>query len=371
MKNIRSIFELCLALLLIGLGSYAGLAQQTAQSHEQQPPPAAFGYDIFRALPEPIVEGPVDEDYLISPGDEIIISVWGQLNLKHALTVSEDGFIELPDEGGRVFTNGVSLRESKRLITESLSRIYSSYINIENPGASTAFVDVKLGKVRKLLVYVMGEVKSQGTYTISSAVATILNLLNNAGGVKETGSLREIRIRRADGTIDVVDLYDLLITGKMDTKKNRVRYGDYIIVPLKAKSATIKGEVKRPGIYQFVPGMTVKDLVEQAEGLKEEVYLDRADLVRTAEDFSKKLTIFSLKDLYKEERPGYYAFTGNEEKNFNLTLVEWASFGSLLQAERPTMAARWIIRSLLFRAYESVFLSRTSPLMKEKLGFET
>jgi len=76
--------------------------------------------------------------------------------------------------------------------------------------------------------------------------------------------------------------------------------------------------MKRPGIYQFVPGMTVKDLVEQAEGLKEEVYLDRADLVRTAEDFSKKLTIFSLKDLYKEERPGHYVFSGNEEKNFQL-----------------------------------------------------
>jgi protein involved in polysaccharide export with SLBB domain len=412
MKNIKIIPELSLFLLLISLCSYLTFAQQPPQQEPQQQvsqqPPAAFGYDIFRALPEPITEGPVDEEYLISPGDEIIVAVWGQLNLKHVLTVSEDGYVELPDEGGRVFTNGASLRELKRLITESLSRIYSSYINIGNPGASTAFVDVKLGKVRKLLVYVMGEVKSQGTYTISSAVATILNLLNNAGGVKEIGSLREIKLRRADGTVDTVDLYDLLITGKMDTKKNRVKYGDYIIVPLKAKSATIKGEVKRPGIYemvgkeglrdlmrfaggltsnaylnraqirryevnagekfidldlekivsdpgqdfglvdgdevtifpnivvrrrmveiqgkgikrpgiyQFIPGMTVRDLIEQAEGLKEEVYLDRADLVRTAEDFSKKLTIFSLKDLYKEERPGYYVFTGNAEKNFNL-----------------------------------------------------
>jgi protein involved in polysaccharide export with SLBB domain len=382
-------------------------AQQTQESQEKEQLPA-FGYDIFRALPEPISEGPIDELYLLSPGDEVIITVWGQLNLKYPLTVSEDGFIEIPDEGGRVFTNGVSLKELKRLVTERLSRIYSSYINSANPSASTAFVDVKLGKVRRLLVYVVGEVKNQGAYTISSGVATLLNVLNNAGGVKETGSLREIKVRRANGTIDAVDLYEFLITSKLDIKKSRILYGDYVLVPLKAKSVTIKGEVKRPGIYelignegikeligfagglasnaylkriqirrfeisagekfidldgesilndpnqnftladgdrvtlfpnivvrrrmveiqgegikrpgvyQYTSGMTVKDLIEQAEGLKEDIYLERADLVRTAEDFSKMLTIFSLKDLYKEESPGHYVYTGAEEKNFKL-----------------------------------------------------
>ena len=368
----------------------------------------AFGYDIFRELPEPITEGPVDEEYLLSPGDEIIVTVWGQLNLEYPLTVSEDGYIDIPDEGGRVFTNGVSLKELKRLVAERLSQIYSSYINLENLAQSTAFVDVKLAKVRKLLVYVVGEVETQGVYTISSSVATLLNLLNNAGGVKETGSLREIKIRRADGKVDVVDLYDFLITGRIDTRKARIRYGDYIIVPLKEKSVTIKGEVRRPGIYEVVgkegvknliqfagglnsnaylkrsqvrrfeigvgekfidldlesvfndskrdfdlmdgdevtifpnivvrrrlveiegegikrpgiyeyrAGMTVKDLIEQAEGLKEYVYLERADLVRTEEDFSKRLTIFSLKDLYKEEKPGHNVYTGDDEKNFAL-----------------------------------------------------
>lgn len=368
----------------------------------------AFGYDIFRELPEPITEGPVDEQYLLSPGDEIIITVWGQLNLEYPLTVSEDGYIDIPDEGGRVFTNGVSLKELKRLAAEKLSQIYSSYINLENPAQSTAFVDVKLGKVRKLLVYVVGEVETQGVFTISSSVATLLNLLNNAGGVKETGSLREIKIRRADGKVDVIDLYDFLITGRIDTRKTRIRYGDYIIVPLKKKSVTIKGEVKRPGIYevignegiknliqfagglnsnaylkrsqvrrheigvgekfidldlesifndskrdfalmdgdeltifpnivvrrrlveirgegikrpgiyQYSAGMTVKDLIRQAEGLKEYVYLERADLVRTEEDFSKRLTTFSLKDLFKEEKPGHYVYTGEDEKNFAL-----------------------------------------------------
>jgi len=404
---------LALCLVLICGGSLLGLAQDQKASEknpesQKETKIYAFGYDIFRELPEPITEGPVDEEYLLSPGDEIIVTVWGQLNLEYPLTVSEDGYIDIPDEGGRVFTNGVSLKELKRLVAEKLSQIYSSYINLENPARSTAFVDVKLAKVRKLLVYVVGEVETQGVYTISSSVATLLNLLNNAGGVKETGSLREIKIRRADGKVDVVDLYDFLITGRIDTRKARIRYGDYIIVPLKEKSVTIKGEVRRPGIYEVVgkegvknliqfaggldsnaylkrsqvrrfeigvgekfidldlesvfndskrdfdlmdgdevtifpnivvrrrlveiegegikrpgiyeyrAGMTVKDLIEQAEGLKEYVYFERADLVRTEEDFSKRLTIFSLKDLYKEEKPGHYVYTGDDEKNFAL-----------------------------------------------------
>jgi len=411
MKKIKIIFILSFCMVLIyGISQliFAWGISEKSQDSQKETKIYAFGYDIFRQLPEPITEGPVDEEYLLSPGDEIIVSIWGQLSEEYPLAVSEDGYIDIPDEGGRVFTNGVSLKELKKVVTKKLSQIYSSYINFENPARSTAFVDVKLAKVRKLLVYVVGEVETQGAYTISSSVATLLNLLNNAGGVKETGSLREIKMRRADGKVDMVDLYDFLITGKIDNKKTRIRFGDYIIVPLKEKSVTVKGEVKRPGIYELIgnegiknliefaggldsnaylersqvrryeigvgekfidldlksvfndskkdfalmdgdevtvfpnivvrrrlvevkgdgikrpgiyeyrPGMTVKDLIGQAEGLKEYVYLERADLVRTEEDFSKRLTTFSLKDLYKEESPGHYVYTGKDERNFAL-----------------------------------------------------
>jgi polysaccharide biosynthesis/export protein len=387
------------AIFLILLSS--GLQAQTK-------PLAAFGYDIFREAKEQIVEGPVDEQYILSPGDEIIITLWGQVNQRYPLTVSEDGFIEIPDGGGRIFTNGVSFKELRAMVMRNLAGIYAAYINIANPSQSTAYVDIKLGKLRRLLVFVVGEVKNQGTYAISSGVATLINLLNNAGGVKETGSLREIKIRRADGTVDTVDLYEFLITGKIDTKKIQVRAGDYIIVPLKTKSVSIQGEIKRSGIYeavgneglkdlirfaggltsnaylkrtqvrrfevnagekfldlnldaifnggkpdfvladgdevsvfpnvlvrrpfveiqgsgvkrsgvyQYTPGMTVKDLIEEAEGLKEDVFLARADLVRTMEDFSKKLTIFSLQDLFKLDPAGQYVFSGTADKNFPL-----------------------------------------------------
>lgn len=382
-------------------------SQSTTQETAKETEIFAFGYDIFKAPPEPIIEGPVDETYLISPRDELLITVWGELNLNYLLVVSEDGFIDIPDEGGRVYTNGVTLKELKRLVIRNLSQIYSSYINAENPASSSAFVDVKITKARKLLIYVVGEVQTQGMYTIGSSVATVLNLLINAGGVKESGSLREIKVRRVDGTVDIIDIYDFIF-GNIKTKKSRLGYGDFIIVPLKKKSIAIKGEVKRPGkfelvgnegikdlirfagglnpnaylnrcqvrrfeinfgekfidlnlaeifddpqqdftlsdgdeltifknivvrrrmveirgkgikrpgIYQYSSGMTLKDLIESAEGLTEFVYLDRIDLVRTEEDFSKKLTIFPLSDLYIKQDPGRYVFSGDEEKDIIL-----------------------------------------------------
>ncbi len=411
LRNVCFLTIVSFGLLLILTSIPLGFAQDTSKEESENPGKEkvyAFGYDIFRELPEPITEGPVDENYLLSPGDEVIVTVWGQLNEDYSLTVSEEGYITIPDDGGRVFTNGVSLKELKDLIAKRFSQIYSSYINVDNPSQSTAFIDVKLAKVRKLLVYIVGEVENQGVYTISSSVATLLNLLNNANGVKETGSLRKIKIRRANGNTDVVDLYEFLIAGVLDLKKTRLGYGDYIIVPLKEKSVTIRGEVKRPGIYEMIgneglkdlvrfaggltsnaylkrcqvkrferdvgekffelnlestlnnqktdftvtdgdevevfpnimerrriveirgegikrPGiygytdaMTVKDLIEQAEGLKESAYLDRADLVRTEEDFSKNMTIFSLKELFQKESQGRYSYTGNDEKNFRL-----------------------------------------------------
>lgn len=379
----------------------------TAQRTDREGP-IAFGYDIFRETKEPVTDGPIDDQYILSPGDEVIVRAWGQLNLNYPLTVSEEGFIEIPDGGGRIYTNGLSLRDLRARVNKNLSGIYAAYINLDNPAQSTAFTEVKLGKVRKLLVYVVGEVKNQGGYTVSAGAATLLNLLNNAGGILTTGSLRQIMIRRADGSIDTIDLYDFLITGKIDSRKAQIRAGDYIIVPPKKKSVTVLGEIKRqgiyetigsegirdlvrfaggltpkailkraqvrrleidkgekvldvnidgiisgaekdfvlndgdevtffpaiivrrriveaqgngikrPGTYEFVPGMRVGDLIAQAEGLKEDVYLDRADFIRTNDDFSTNLRIFSLKGLYELGAPGQYKFIGTADANFEL-----------------------------------------------------
>lgn len=410
--RLRSVSFFSILALMLFLPAAAGSAQ-IAPPEEQAAP--SFGYDLFTGSAEAISEGPVDENYLISPGDEIVIKTWGQLTLLHSLTVTEEGYLDLPDEGGRIYTNGVTLKELKNEVVRSLSQIHASYINAADPSKSSAFVDVKLGKIRKLLMYAVGEVVKPGAYTLTSGTATITNLLLNAGGVRETGSLRQIRIRRAGGKIETIDLYEFLLTGKLDVRKSQLQAGDYVIVPLKQKTVSILGEVRRPmryeligsegvrelvsfaggvkpdafllrtqlkrkevnrgevfidldldalgkdqrrnyvladgdeltipaniqvrknmvqisgsgvlrpGTYEWHPGMTVKNLIDKAEGLREYVYLDRADLLRTEPDFSKKLTTFSLRDLYKEDAPGVFIFTGNKEKNFVLKEMDQVS----------------------------------------------
>ena len=121
-----------------------------------------FGYGNFRPGTEQITEGPIDDQFVLSPGDEVIVSIWGAMVEKFNLVISDEGFIDLPNEGGRIPTNGVTLKDLRPVIVQQLSQIYSAYINAADISKSTAFVDVRLGKVRKLLVYVVGEVNVPG-----------------------------------------------------------------------------------------------------------------------------------------------------------------------------------------------------------------
>ena len=384
------------------LSAPAALSSSTATG------PTSFGYDNFRPGIDQIAEGPIDDQFVLSPGDEVLVSIWGAMVEKLNLVISDEGFIDLPNEGGRIPTNGVTLKDLRPVIIQQLSQIYSAYINAADISKSTAFVDIRLGKVRKLLVYVVGEVNVPGAYLISAGMANVLNVLNNAGGIRERGTLREIKIRRSDGTTQIIDLYRFFLNGDIDLNAVRLQPNDYIIVPLKKKSVTISGEVRRPinyeltnnegmkellvfaggftsdaylkqaqirrfepnfgelyldvdlntieknadkniplvdgdsinirrnvqvrkntvtisgdgilrpGTYEWKPGMTMKDLIDKGEGLREYAYVERADLVRTADDFSKTLTIFSLGDLYKKDTTGTFQFTNNADKNFPL-----------------------------------------------------
>jgi len=367
-----------------------------------------FGYAAFHSEGEPITDGPVDDGYLISPGDEIVVSIWGQLVETMNLTVTDEGFIELPEQGGRIQTNGLSLKDLRQKIVQALSLIYAAYIDPVDISKSKAFVDIRLGKLRQLSIFVVGEVNKPGAYTIGPGVANVINLLHNACGVTDKGTLRMVKVRRANGKSDTIDLYGFLLTGDIDTRTIRLGPGDSIHVPVKEKSVTIEGEVKRPntyemvgdegmrdlvkfaggftpdaylkhvqahryeenrgeilmdldldvlhsqpsanlpllngdrlvipkniqvrnnsvtiqgdgitrvGTYEWTQGMTLNDLIEKAEGLREYAYLGRADLIRTESDFSRRLSILSLEDLYKRDSDGKIVFTGNAEKNIPL-----------------------------------------------------
>ena len=235
-------------------------------------PVLPFGYEIFGYLPttfEPLAAGPVDPDYPIGPGDEVVVQVWGDNQFTHATVVSREATISVPDIG-QVVLNGLSLAQAKRLITDRLGTVYSG-IRARRP---TTFVDVTLGKLRTIQVFILGDVVRPGGYTISS-VATVLNALYNAGGPTPRGSMRDVRIIRHNQIYQHADLYGYILTGSKAADV-RLQSGDVVFVPPIGKVAAVVGEVHRPSIYELRQGEAFQDLLRLAGGVLSTAVIDRA-----------------------------------------------------------------------------------------------
>jgi protein involved in polysaccharide export with SLBB domain len=250
--------------------------KQIAKRIHTTDPVLPFGYEIFGYAPEtfePLAAGPVDPDYPIGPGDEIVVQVWGENQFTHAATVNREATITVPDIG-QVVLNGLTLAEAKRLITERLGSIYSG-IRARRP---TTFVDVTLGKLRTMQVFILGDVVRPGGYTISS-VSTVLNALYNAGGPTPRGSMRNVRIVRHNKVYATADLYGYILTGSR-AEDVRLQTGDVVFVPPVGKTVAIVGEVHRPAIYELAPGEGFQDLLRLSGGILTTAVVDRAMIDR-------------------------------------------------------------------------------------------
>jgi len=246
--------------------------KEVARRIRTQDPVLPFGYEIFGYLPatfEPLSAGPVDPDYPIGPGDEVIVQVWGDNQFTHAAIVSREATISVPDIG-QVVLNGLTLGQAKRLITDRLGAVYSG-IRARRP---TTFVDVTLGKLRTIQVFILGDVVRPGGYTISS-VATLLNALYNAGGPTPRGSMRDVRIIRRNQVVQHADLYGYILTGSK-AGDVRLQSGDVVFVPPIGKQAAVVGEVHRPAIYELAPGEGLQDLLRLCGGVLTTAVVDHA-----------------------------------------------------------------------------------------------
>ena len=235
-------------------------------------PVLPFGYEIFGYLPatfEPLASGPVDPDYPIGPGDEVIVQVWGDNQFTHAAIVSREATITVPDIG-QVVLNGLTLGQAKRLITDRLGAVYSGI----RARRATTHVDVTLGKLRTMQVFILGDVVRPGGYTISS-VATLLNALYNAGGPTPRGSMRDVRIIRRNQVDQHADLYGYILTGSK-AGDVRLQSGDVVFVPPVGKQAAVVGEVHRPAIYELAPGEGLQDLLKLCGGVLTTAVVDHA-----------------------------------------------------------------------------------------------
>ena len=221
-----------------------------------------FGYDIFSrdpALFQSTSVGVVDPDYLIGPGDEIIVMLWGETQFRQVLTVDREGFVFIP-EIGQVFVNGLNLN----LLESKLFRVFSQSYASLNPQSRTptTFLDLSLGNLRPLRIQILGEVAQPGAYTVSPS-ATLFSSLYYFNGPTTLGSLREIQLIRGGKKIASIDFYDYLLTGKKP-KDQKLQLDDVIFIPRRLKTVSIKGEINRSGIYELKPEESLTDLITMA-----------------------------------------------------------------------------------------------------------
>ncbi len=167
-----------------------------------------FGLDIFTRAStqfQPLLSGPVPDEYLLGPNDRIVVILTGDVELTHELVVTREGFIVVPTVG-RISVANLTMAELRLLLRNRLADSYSGIT------LGTTFVDVTITEVRSIQIYVTGEVAQAGAYQLAS-VATVTNALYAAGGPTELASLRQINVQRRDGDKVTLDLYPYLLDG--------------------------------------------------------------------------------------------------------------------------------------------------------------
>ena len=217
-----------------------------------------FGHDIFTNANltfEPNLNIATPENYVLGPGDEVVIDTWGDAQTAESYTISPEGRIVIQGVGP-VTLVGLSISEATRRIRSSLATIY------EGLNDGSVKMKLSLGGIRSIQVNVTGEVGRQGTYTLPS-LATLFHALHQAGGVNDLGTMRAIKVYRGGKLFSEVDVYDYILNGKAE-KDIALRDGDLITIPAYGNLVEISGEVKRPMFYELKQGETVATLISFA-----------------------------------------------------------------------------------------------------------
>jgi protein involved in polysaccharide export with SLBB domain len=228
-----------------------------------------YGDSLFRQVPStfaPLREVNVTQDYVLGPGDQLVIRIWGQVNFNAQLTVDRSGSIYLP-QVGEIHVAGLPYAQVRQHIHDAVGHIYKSFD-----------LNVEMGQLRSIQVFVVGQARRPGTYTLSS-LSTLVTALFATGGPSVQGSLRNIELRRNGQTVSHFDLYDLLIFGDM-SKDAQLLPGDVIYIPPVGPQAAISGDVHVPAIYELKGAATVEEALRFAGGLSATASLLRASLER-------------------------------------------------------------------------------------------
>jgi len=233
-----------------------------------------FGASLFQGAPqlfEPNLRLATPIDYVLGPGDQVLIDIYGKSEENHSLNITPEGTINIPYVGV-VPVAGMTIEQATARITSEMTTIYSA---IRTGGTK---VTIALGNIRSIKVILTGEIIKPGTYTLPS-VATVFNALYYSGGPSENGSFRNVRLIRGGKEIAKLDIYDFLISG--DFSENvRLEDQDVLMIPPYERKVEIRGEVKRPAIFELRQGETFQDLLAYAGGFTENAYTARIKVTK-------------------------------------------------------------------------------------------
>lgn len=248
---------------------------------------SVFGRNIFKNKNlsfAPSENIPTPRNYVLGPGDEVIVDVFGANQSTLRSVISPDGYINV-DVLGPIFLSGKSVEAANAYLKNRLSSIYGG---LADEDAATD-IQLSIGQIRSIQVTVVGDVETPGNYVVPS-LSTVFHALFQTGGVKEPGTIRSIKLMRNGKQKSLVDVYDLLING---TRNNDVRLeeGDVILVEPYLKLVKVSGEVKRPMLFELKDGETLKDLFKFAGGFTKSAFSETATVVRQMSD---KFEVFNV-----------------------------------------------------------------------------
>jgi protein involved in polysaccharide export with SLBB domain len=242
-----------------------------------------YGRQFFDQVPTtfaPLDHIPVPADYVIGPGDELLIRAWGKIDLDSRLTVDRNGQVSLP-KIGTIIVAGLPYSELESHLHSSISNLYKDFE-----------LNVTLGRLRSIQIYVLGSARQPGAYTVSS-LSTLVNALFASGGPSATGSMRHIQLRRNDRLISDFDVYTLLRQGDK-SHDVQILPGDVLYIPPVGPQVAILGSVNEPGIYETRGDTTVATALEEASGLTNLAGTDRVIIERIEDHRNRRIDEFGL-----------------------------------------------------------------------------
>lgn len=228
-----------------------------------------YGYNLFEQLPStfsPLDNVPVTADYVVGPGDEVVIRAWGAIDIDVRAFVDRSGTINIPKVG--IFgVAGIRYQDLQAHVQKAISRVYRNFE-----------LSVNLGKLRAIQVFVVGQALRPGSYTLG-ATSTLVNAVFAAGGPSGKGSMRAVQLKRDNKVVSEFDLYDLIVKGDM-SKDARLLPGDVIYFPPVGELAAVSGSVNIPAIFELKKGAKLGDLLQLAGGITPVAQMQKASIER-------------------------------------------------------------------------------------------